>query len=108
MSHVTAGGQPAILQMPILIASRRDDAPSPRSSLLLLGLHSMTEPNAHTLLDELDVRQDEVLGQLDQLNEQIEDVLEDWTGVPKENEESVDEESVDEEPVDEELVDEAA
>lgn len=68
----------------------------------------MTEPNAHTLLDELDVRQDEVLGQLDQLNEQIEDVLEDWTGVPKENEESVDEESVDEEPVDEELVDEAA
>ncbi len=97
MSHVTAAGQPAILQMPILIASRRDDAPSPRSSLLLLGLHSMTEPNAHTLLDELDVRQDEVLGQLDQLNEQIEDVLEDWTGGPKETEEPGEsEEQVDE------------
>jgi len=71
----------------------------------------MTESNAHTLLDELDARQDEVLGQLDQLNEQIEDVLEDWTGVPKETEgsgvpeEPVDEEPVDEEPVDEEPVD---
>ena len=59
----------------------------------------MTEPNAHTLLDELDVRQDEVLGQLDQLNEQIEDVLEDWTGGPKETEEP--EEPADEKPVDE-------
>ncbi len=70
----------------------------------MLGLHSMTEPNAHTLLDELDVRQDEVLGQLDQLNEQIEDVLADWTGAPKENEEP----GESEEPVDEEPVDEAA
>ena len=74
----------------------------------------MTEPNGHTLLEELDARQDEVLGQLDQLNEQIEDVLEEWTGGPKEPEQSgeseapLDEEPMDEEPVDEEPVDEAA
>ena len=32
-----------------------------------------TTPNAHTLLEELDARQDEVIGQLDELNEQIEE-----------------------------------
>jgi hypothetical protein len=35
-----------------------------------------TTPDAHTLLEELDARQDEVIGQLDELNEQIEEVLE--------------------------------
>ena len=45
-----------------------------------------TTPNAHTLLDELDARQDEVLGQLDELNEQIEGVLDNWTGSSKEPE----------------------
>ncbi|MDP7204814.1 MAG: hypothetical protein QGH11_04555 [Pirellulaceae bacterium] len=62
----------------------------------------MTEPNGHTLLEELDARQDEILGQLDQLNEQIEDVLEEWTGGPKETGQSGDsEELVEEDPVDE-------
>lgn len=45
-----------------------------------------TTPNDHTLLDELDARQDEVLGQLDELNEQIEGVLDNWTGSSKEPE----------------------
>jgi hypothetical protein len=45
-----------------------------------------TTPNAHTLLDELDTRQDEVLGQLDKLNEQIEEVLEGFNGRSKEPE----------------------
>ena len=45
-----------------------------------------TTPNAHTLLEELDVRQDEVIGQLDELNEQIEEVLEGWNGSSKEPE----------------------
>ena len=51
-----------------------------------------TTPNAHTLLEELDVRQDEVIGQLDQLNEQIEEVLEGFNGRSKEpeNEEKAD------------------
>ena len=43
-----------------------------------------TTPNAHTLLEELDARQDEVIGQLDELNEQIEEVLEGWNGSSKE------------------------
>jgi uncharacterized protein YukE len=43
-----------------------------------------TTPNAHTLLEELDARQDEVIGQLDELNEQIEEVLEGWNGNSKE------------------------
>lgn len=48
----------------------------------------MTEtiPNAHTLLEELDARQDEVIGQLNELNEQIEEVLEDWNGSSREPE----------------------
>ena len=57
----------------------------------------MTEPNDHTLIEELDTRQDEVLGQLDELNEQIEGVLESWTGGPKELEDPADEEHPDEE-----------
>ena len=55
-----------------------------------------TTPNAHTLLDELDARQDDVLGQLDQLNEQIEGVLEDWTGPQDEKQEESSEESSEE------------
>tara|TARA_B100000809_G_C15039800_1_gene495120 strand:- start:427 stop:600 length:174 start_codon:yes stop_codon:yes gene_type:complete len=43
-----------------------------------------TTPNAHTLLEELDARQDEVIGQLDELNEQLEEVLEGWSGNSKE------------------------
>ncbi len=43
-----------------------------------------TTPNAHTLLEELDARQDEVIGQLDELNEQIEEVLEGWNGNSRE------------------------
>ncbi len=43
-----------------------------------------TTPNAHTLLEELDARQDEVIGQLDELNEQVEKVLEGWNGISKE------------------------
>lgn len=51
-----------------------------------------TTPNAHTLLEELDARQDEVIGQLDELNEQIEEVLEGFNGRSKEpeNEEKAD------------------
>ena len=45
-----------------------------------------TTPNAHTLLEELDARQDEVIGQLDELNEQIEEVLEGFTECSKEPE----------------------
>ena len=45
-----------------------------------------TTPNAHTLLEELDARQDEVIGQLEELNEQIEEVLEGWNGRSKEPE----------------------
>ena len=45
-----------------------------------------TTPNAHTLLEELDARQDEVIGQLDELNEQIEEVLEGFNGRSKEPE----------------------
>ena len=51
-----------------------------------------TTPSDHTLLDELDARQDEVLGQLDELNEQIEGVLEGWTGSLTEPEHDEDEE----------------
>lgn len=36
-------------------------------------------PDAPTLLDELDSRQDELLSQLDELNRRIEDVLRDFT-----------------------------
>jgi len=61
----------------------------------------MTELNDHTLLEELDARQDEVMGQLDELNEHIEEVLEDWTGEAREPAEPV-------EPVDDELQDEDA
>ncbi len=43
-----------------------------------------TTPNAHTLLEELDARQDEVIGQLNELNEQIEEVLEGWNGSSRE------------------------
>ena len=57
----------------------------------------MTEPNDHKLLDELDVRQDEVLGQLDELNEHLEEVLEEWTGGTKEPVDPADEEQADEE-----------
>ena len=56
----------------------------------------MTEPNDHKLLDELDARQDEVLGQLDELNEHLEEVLEDWTGRLKEPVDPADEEYADE------------
>ena len=52
----------------------------------------MSEPNDDTLLEELDARQDEVMGQLDELNEHIEEVLEDWTGEPAEPAEPADEE----------------
>ena len=61
----------------------------------------MTELNDHTLLEELDARQDEVMGQLDELNEHIEEVLEDWTGEAREPVEPA-------EPVDDELQDEDA
>ena len=61
----------------------------------------MTESNDQTLLEELDARQDEVMGQLDELNEHIEEVLEDWTGEPVEPVEPV-------EPGDDELQDEDA
>ena len=61
----------------------------------------MSEPNDQTLLEELDARQDEVMGQLDELNEHIEEVLEDWTGEAKEPAEPAD-------PADDELQDEDA
>jgi hypothetical protein len=60
------------------------------------GVYPMTESNDQTLLEELDARQDEVMGQLDELNEHIEEVLEDWTGEAKDPAEPADDELQDE------------